>query len=57
MGNEHKKIIVPYRYMPFDLGTSINDVIEDKLTSYFKDNDYQIYEDKALLSVFSKYYK
>lgn len=57
MGNEHKKIIVPYRYMPFDLDTSINDVIEDKLTSYFKDNDYQIYEDKALLSVFSKYYK
>ena len=25
MGSENKKLIIPYRYMTFDIGTTIND--------------------------------
>ena len=51
-----KKFIVPYRYMPFDLGTSINVAIEKEMVHYFEKNNYKVLNDIALLSAFSKYY-
>lgn len=63
MGSENKKLIIPYRYMPFDIGTSISDALENKLIKYFDDNhwtpfiDYCIYKmlggiiRRAILSV------
>ena len=29
MGSENKKLIIPYRYMPFDIGTSIQELITE----------------------------
>ena len=56
MGSENKKLIIPYRYMPFDIGTSISDALKNKLIKYFDDNHYKLIDETQLLTAFSKYY-
>ena len=42
MGSENKKLIIPYRYMPFDIGTSIQELITEPKFSELPDL-YMIY--------------
>lgn len=53
---EKPKKIIPYRYLPFDLGMSIDSDLSSEIKSYFKRKGFENLTDTVLLSAFSKYF-
>ena len=51
--NKPVNVIIPQRYIPFDLGANINNVIEKEMKKYFLSNNYNELEKSQLLNSIS----